>query len=344
MEPKKRKLAVLAAIIDSYVETGEPVGSKTLAELIGGVSSATVRNDMASLSEGGYLMQPHTSAGRIPSQRGYRLYVDRLMNCRALPEDLMRYIDVELTGYSMDPDRFLLQASHMLSLMTNMATIATTPAAEDAEITGVELMPTGKHTCLIMMMMSPNVLKSRMCRISEELTADEFELLRKAFRSELCGKRLSEVKLRSVNRMRERLGELSDTAEPLLLAAREAAREGSTTQVMLDGQAQLLAHEDFSDRALRDLLGFISDKEKLSRLVADFHQSINVSIGSESGHPELAETSVITARYRSGGGAAGLVGLVGPLRMNYSRIIPCIEYFSAAVGRVMSAIELDTRC
>ncbi len=342
MEPKKRRLAVLAAIIEHYVEYGEPVGSKTLADLLGGVSSATVRNDMAALAEGGYLMQPHTSAGRIPSQRGYRMYVDRLMNCRALPEDLTRYIDLELTGYSMDPDRFLTHAAQMLSGLTRMAVVTTAPSAEDARITGVELMRTGRSSCLIILMLSPAVLKSRMCRFSEELTDEELEVFRQALRAEFSFRRASEINLRAINRLRERLGELSDMAEPLLTAVREVAREGASAQVMLNGQACLLAHSDFDDRGLRGLLGFLSDKERMGRLLSECHQSINVCIGTELGHDELSEASIIACRYRSGHGSSGWVGIIGPMRMNYSGIIPCIEYFSSAVGRIMSAIEYDT--
>ncbi len=343
MEPKKRRLAVLAAIIEHYVEHGEPVGSKTLAGLLGGVSSATLRNDMAALAEGGYLDQPHTSAGRIPSQRGYRMYVDRLMNCRSLPEDITRYIDLELTGYSMDPDRFLSHACQMLSGMTGLAVISTAPSADDAVVTGVELMRTGRSSCLVILMLSPAVLKSRMCRFACELTDEELDIFRHALRSELCLRRASEINLRAVNRLRERLGELSDIAEPLLSAAREAAREGTGSQVMLDGQSRLLAHSDFDDRALRGLLGFLSDRERLARLLGSCHQSINVCIGTELGHEELSQASIIAARYRSGRGSSGWLGVIGPTRMNYSGIIPCIEYFSSAVGRIMSAIESDTR-
>jgi len=343
LEPKKRRLAVLAAIIESYVERGEPVGSKTLAELLGGVSSATVRNDMAALAEGGYLEQPHTSAGRIPSQRGYRMYVDQLMGHRALPEDITRYIDFQLNGYSMDPDRFLGHAAQMLSNMTRMAVVATAPSAEDARVTGVELMRTGRNTCLIILMLSPAVLKSRMCRFETDMSDDELDIFRYALRSELCARRASEINLRSINRLRERLGELSDIAEPLLAAAREVAREGTTTQVMLEGQDRLLAHSDFKDSALRGLLGFLSDRERMGRLLSGCHQSINVCIGTELGHEELSEASVIAARYRSGHGASGWLGVIGPTRMNYSGVIPCIEYFSSAVGRVMTAIEYDTQ-
>ncbi|MBQ6797552.1 MAG: heat-inducible transcription repressor HrcA, partial [Clostridia bacterium] len=121
VEPKQRRLLVLAAIIESYVETGEPVGSKTLANaLYNTVSSATIRNDMASLTEAGYLEQQHASAGRTPTQRGYRLYVDHLMGRRSLPQEIMRDIDMQLSGYSMDPLSFLEDASRMLSDMTGL--------------------------------------------------------------------------------------------------------------------------------------------------------------------------------------------------------------------------------
>ncbi len=343
MEPKKRRLAVLAAIIEHYVEHGEPVGSKTLAELFGDVSSATVRNDMAALAEGGYLVQPHTSAGRIPSQRGYRMYVDRLMNHRALPEDLTRYIDVELNGYGMDPDRFLSHASQMLSGLTRMAVVTTAPSAEDARITGVELMRTGGSSCLIILMLSPAVLKTRMCRFEDGLSSDTLEILRQELRAEFSFRRVSEINLRTINRLRERLGDMAERAEPLLSAVRELARESTSAQVMLSGQAQLLARDDFDDRALRGLLGFLSDREQMGRLLADCHDSINVCIGTELGHNELSEASIIACRYRSGGGASGWLGIIGPMRMNYSGIIPCIEYFSSAVGRVMSAIECDSQ-
>ena len=325
------------------MEHGEPVGSKTLAELLGGVSSATVRNDMAALAEGGYLEQPHTSAGRIPSQRGYRMYVDQLMSHRALPEDLTRYIDLKLNGYSMDPDRFLVHATQMLSGMTHMAVVATAPSAEDARVTGVELMRTGRNSCLVILMLSPAVLKSRMCRLDCELTDSELEAFRQVLRSELSGRRVSEINLRTVNRLRERLSDLAYMAEPLLSAAREAAREGTSAQVILEGQASLLAHTDFDDRALRGLLGFLSDRDSMGRLLSGCHQSINVCIGSELGHTELNDASLIAARYRFGHGASGWMGVIGPTRMNYSGIIPCMEYFASAVGRIMSAVENDPR-
>lgn len=296
---------------------------------------------MAALAQSGYLDQPHTSAGRIPTQRGYRLYVDRLMNQRTLPEELMQHIDVSLTGYSMNPDGFLNGAVKMLSQMTGMAAIATTPTSEEAEIVGVEVMLLGQHTCMLMLMISPAIIKTRVCRMDIELEPNMAIALRQLLRGELCGRRLSEIDRRYIRMVREKLGPIGESIDPLLIAARDAAAEGASAGIMIDGYAALLQKNAFSDAGLRDILSFLSDHDRLRRLITRANGSLNVFIGAESGWNELSEASIILSRYHSGGGASGWVGVVGPTRMNYSRIIPYIEYYSTAVGRLMSSIETD---
>jgi len=318
------------------------MGSKTLAQLFdNAVSSATLRNDMAALAESGYLHQPHTSAGRIPTQRGYRLYVDRLMNQRTLPQELMQYIDVNLTGYSMNPDGFLSGAVKMLSQITGLAAVATTPTSDEAVIAGLDLMPTGQHTCMMMLMIAPTAIKTRICRLDVTLTPELVNSLKALLRGALCGRRLSEINRRYMTLLREQLGSFGETIEPLLIAARDAATEGASARIMLDGHAALLGKNAFSDSSLRDILTFLSDQERLGRLIASAQGPLNVFIGTESGIPELADASIILAKYHSSGGASGWVGVIGPTRINYSRIIPYIEYFATAVGRLMGSIEAD---
>lgn len=342
MEPKHRRLSVLAAIIESYVETGEPVGSKTLAAAIGNcVSSATIRNDMAALAESGYLEQPHTSAGRIPTQRGYRLYVDRLMSRRTLPQETMHSIDLKLTGYSLDPEGFLLQSSRMLSEMTGMAAVTTTPADEEAKVVNIELMAISRQTCLLVMMFTPTVLKSRMCRLDLELTDETVNALRGILREYLLGRSIGLINHRLVSSVKAMLGEFGSVIEPLLTAAREAAREAGKAQVVLYGQSKLI-EEQVSNEKTRAMLSFLSDRKQLAELLCDARGTMNVFIGDELRRPALDHISMITARYRGGIGAAGWVGVIGPMRMSYARIIPHIEYFATAVGRVMSAMEADS--
>lgn len=340
IEPKQRRLLVLAAIIESYVETGEPVGSKTLADaLYNSVSSATIRNDMASLTQVGYLEQPHTSAGRIPTQRGYRLYVDHLMGRRSLPQEIMRDIDMQLSGYSMDPLSFLEDAARMLSDMTGLTAVTTAPACDDARIVNIELMAVGVHTCLLIMMFAPAVLKSRICRLEAELDEETLGALRTVLRESLCGRRASEIDRRLVQSIRQRLGACSSYADPLLSAAREATAEGTSAQVVLSGTSHLLDKGDLSGAAAKDVLNFLSDRRRLSKLLESNKGTMSVAIGHELLYRELENASLITARYRGSERSAGWVGVIGPTRMNYAGVIPRIEYFATAVGRLMSAIE-----
>lgn len=342
LDPKQRRLEILAAIIESYVESGEPIASGAVARMLGNsVSSATLRNDMASLADGGYLTQPHTSAGRIPTQRGYRMYVDRLMHLRTLPEDIMRHIDIQLTACSMDPERFLTEAARMLSGMIGMTTIFTHPASDNARLLGVELMPTGRRTCLLMLMISPSMLRTRLCRLEVDLTEETLEAMRRILRTAMCGKQLSEINHRLVSFVREQLGAMGDVIEPLLIAIRDAARSGERTRVVLGGQEHLLEPSAFSDRGVRDILAFLSDREQIAEMMRRLSGTINVFIGTESNHAALSEASLITARYSSGNGATGWIGVLGPQRMHYSRIIPCVQYFATAIGRLLSAVEAD---
>ncbi|MBE6753928.1 MAG: heat-inducible transcription repressor HrcA [Ruminococcaceae bacterium] len=342
LDPKQRRLAILAAIIESYAESGEPVASGAVARMLGGsVSSATLRNDMASLAQGGYLFQPHTSSGRIPTERGYRMYVDRLMTCRTLPEDVMRHIDIQLTACSMDPERFFAETARMLSGMTHMTAALTHPVSKDARVLGVELMPTGRHTCLLMVMISPSMLRTRLCRLDVELTDNALDIMRRILRTAVCGRHISEINHRLVARVKEQLGDAAEAVEPLLLAVRDIVRSGESAQVAMGGQEHLLEHSAFSDGALRDMLAFLSDREQLSALMRGSPSTINVFIGSESGRQELREASIITAQYSTGAGATGWIGLIGPQRMSYSRLIPCLQYFSDAVGRLLSAMEAE---
>jgi len=173
MELGARKLKILQAVIEAYIQTGEPVGSKALCELLDvSVSSATIRNEMASLSELGLLEQPHTSAGRIPTQFGYRLYINELMKPKPLSDEEMRYIDRYLSEYADDPDLLLEKAAEMLAEMTKYAAISTTPTNRDATIQRIQLVQTGPHTAMLVLTTSTGAVKSKLFRTNYLLNSD----------------------------------------------------------------------------------------------------------------------------------------------------------------------------
>ena len=345
MEPRARKLKILASIIESYVLTGEPIASKALAEAMqNSVSSATIRNDMAELVASGYLEQPHTSSGRIPSQRGYRLYVDHLMmGNHELPLELQGEIDKRLAAFSYDPNKFLEVTASLIAEQTGLLAVVTNPADQHPKVTNAELMLIGVHSVMLLIMISPATLKTRVCRLKPELTPDIVEKLRRRLRE-----RLMDVPTESINEQFYAesaviYGDLWDILEPLFAAARECIEESGEMQVIMEGQSSMLARGVFAEWQLAGIMDFMEKRGAIADLLGEGNGFANsgrtcILIGNESHRPELEGTAMITERYYGGGQTAGWIGVVGPTRMNYAKLIPYIDYFAGAVGNMLREV------
>ena len=197
MKLSERKEKILAAIVEHFIATGEPVGSKTLLEKSDlNVSSATVRNEMAELASMGYIEQPHTSAGRVPSQMGYRYYVDNLMNQYDLPVQEKRLIESKIRNANGEPQQILEQAGQVLAEITNCATVSTTPYDEHAVIRRVEIVPIGTRTAMMVMLSSSGILKSKVCRTDVEITVDIIETFYNIVNQHFIGKSADEVSIK----------------------------------------------------------------------------------------------------------------------------------------------------
>lgn len=345
MEPRARKLKILASIIESYVLTGEPIASKALAEAMqNSVSSATIRNDMAELVASGYLEQPHTSSGRIPSQRGYRLYVDHLMmGNHELPLELQGEIDKRLAAFSYDPNKFLEVTASLIAEQTGLLAVVTNPADQHPKVTNAELMLIGVHSVMLLIMISPATLKTRVCRLKPELTPEIVEKLRRRLRE-----RLMDVPTESINEQFYAesaviYGDLWDMLEPLFAAARECIEESGEMQVIMEGQSSMLARGVFAEWQLAGIMDFMEKRGAIADLLGEGNGFANsgrtcILIGNESHRPELEGTAMITERYYGGGQTAGWIGVVGPTRMNYAKLIPYIDYFAGAVGNMLREV------
>lgn len=345
MEPRARKLKILASIIESYVLTGEPIASKALAKAMqNSVSSATIRNDMAELVASGYLEQPHTSSGRIPSQRGYRLYVDHLMmGNHELPLELQGEIDKRLAAFSYDPNKFLEVTASLIAEQTGLLAVVTNPADQHPIVTNAELMLIGVHSVMLLIMISPATLKTRVCRLKPELTPEIVEKLRRRLRE-----RLMDVPTESINEQFYAesaviYGDLWDMLEPLFAAARECIEESGEMQVIMEGQSSMLARGVFAEWQLAGIMDFMEKRGAIADLLGEGNGFANsgrtcILIGNESHRPELEGTAMITERYYGGGQTAGWIGVVGPTRMNYAKLIPYIDYFAGAVGNMLREV------
>ena len=342
MEPRARKLKILASIIESYVLTGEPIASKALAESMQNtVSSATIRNDMAELVASGYLEQPHTSSGRIPSQRGYRLYVDHLMmGSHELPLELQGEIDSRLSAFSYDPNKFLEVTASLIAEQTGLLAVVTNPVDQHPRITNVELMPIGSHSVMLVVMISPAILKTRVCRLKADLSRELVDKLRAIVRGRLVDLPTERMNDAYVTETSVMFGNLWDNLHPLFEAAKECVDESEDMQVIMEGQSSMLARGVFAEWQIAGIMDFMEKRGAIADLLGEGNGFANsgrtcILIGNESHRPELEGTGMITERYYGGGQTAGWIGVVGPTRMNYAKLIPYIDYFAGAVGNML---------
>ncbi len=337
MEPldaRKRKL--LTAVIETYIQTDEPVGSKALAEMQGNeVSSATIRSELAALGALGYLEQPHTSAGRVPTAKAYRLYIDCLMTPHAPGAQSKEAIRRRLSEAAGDPRHLLSAACEILSGMTGCAALTASSGAGETLLRRVELWRLSPHAVMAAVVTSSGDLRSRLCRVEETVTDERIAALGAEMNREFGEKPLSLVTRAAVQTL---LGSLEDglsLAGVGMTVGELCCEDGG--EVQLSGEWQLLRSPDYPYEHARDLLGFLSRRERLAGWLPGGSREVQVMLGGEGIWPELSGSSVIVARYlpedtRKG----GAIGLIGPLRMDYSRAIPQLLYTARTVGSLMA--------
>ncbi len=336
-----RAMKILAAIVDEYIRTGEPVGSKALAEKPDiSVSSATIRNTMAALEQEGYLDHPHTSAGRVPTYKGYRFYIDNLMNPVPLEQSDMEQIDEmlekALEDTSSTPEEALIQnASAALAEVTKCATFSANHMSQFSVITKVDVIPTGRRMYVLLMITSSGAIKNRVCRMEFDLTREQMEFFEGFVRSNLQGVNLEELTDEYISKLTEALGAYMITLSPLLTAVCELSNDLMRDNVEVQGQTNLLECQEFP---VMDVMKFLENKNELSALLDSTFSGINIKFGGEQSTDTIAisNSSLVSGTYYKDGKPAGTLGVIGPMRLDYRRIIPYIEYFSDKITRLLS--------
>ncbi len=339
-ELSERKKLILAAVVEQYIKSGEPVGSKELLALTGmSVSSATVRNEMSELSAMGYLEQPHTSAGRVPSQKGYRYYVDNLMRSREIDELNKRMIEAGISSAAGDPERLIAQAGEVLADLTKCACVSTAPGGDAVIIRKIELVPVGLHSAMLVLLTSNGILKSRLCRLDCELTAKICEEFYNIVDSCIIGKPAADISVVSMQTAAASVDSDPFAMLPLMAAVCELARSMEDSRIILGGSSNLFSHKDYGVGAI-ELFEFLNKREPLSAVMSGIKEPLDVIIGKENLYRQLENSSVIVAKYSVGGRDSGTIGLIGPTRMDYESIIPSVKYLTNLVGRMITqAIE-----
>ncbi len=334
ISPRKRE--ILSSIIERYVATGEPVGSKVICtDLSSVVSSATIRNDMAELVELGLLEQPHTSAGRIPSQTGYRYYVDNLMADYELDTDEQNRIKIWLQSFSGEPDKLLEKASSILAELTGCAAISSSPSDSEAHIRRIELVPLSKHTAMIVLLATSGILRSAVVRSEEEINVDIAEVFYNICQSYFTGRRVCDISLTFIQTLVASLGDKVFIMSPFLCAVADLCEAVKTTELTLKGPNNILNHQELAEDAF-SILDFLHKETPVESLLNSHKKSFSVTIGEENPFRELRHTTAIFSKYTVGDRESGSIGIIGPTRLDYARLIPTIKYLAEVIGSMLT--------
>ncbi|MBR4050612.1 MAG: heat-inducible transcription repressor HrcA [Clostridia bacterium] len=336
MEMTQRKQKILAAVVESYIRTGEPVGSKNLlGELDFSVSSATIRNEMADLAEMGYLEQPHTSAGRVPTTLGYRYYIDKLMNKLEPTEEDRKAIAKTVSSGSGDPEQLLEKAGEVIARLTGCAAVSTMPLGEKATVRRAEIVPVGTRTAMIVLLTSAGTLKSKACRSDMPITPQTVERFYSVCAAHFVGKPLEDISTVMLQTLVASLGEHALEMSSFFVTLADLAADALSSDVLLEGQSNLFNHRELGGNII-ELMEFLRKGEPISKLLSKGKDDIDIKIGTENEYKQLANSSVIISHYDVNGSRSGALGIIGPTRLNYAKLIPYMQFVSGLVGDILS--------
>lgn len=342
VELTDRKKQILKVVVEDYVRTAEPVGSKAIAAEMGGVSSATIRNELSDLTELGYLEQPHTSAGRVPSPKGYRLYVNELMERQRLSIAETERINQSLQMRMEELDQVISQAGRAVSSLMNYPAYVAATGKKQMTARRFELLPVDEHSCIVVMMMGDNRVKSQLLRMQLKVDTEQMPTLVNLLNSNFTGI--------SADEMNRRLMDVSEQVTPqmfLLLSqtiayAADVLEEAGQKEVFTVGTSQLLKLPEFRDAdKAHQLMSFLSDSKE--NLPVPDEGPMKILIGPENVSEALQDTSVVVASYDIGNDMRGLIGVVGPTRMDYGTVAARLSGFAEGLTRLFGKQELPPK-
>lgn len=341
----ERKVKILDAIIRNYLATGEPVGSRTISKYTDlNLSSATIRNEMSDLEELGYILQPHTSAGRIPSDQGYRFYVDHLIEQKDKEITEMKEYVLEKTEKM---EKVLKQAAKMLANNTNYATVVSAPAFQSNRIKFIQLSHVDEHQILAVVMMQSNRVKNQLIPVKEALDNEVLLKLNLLLNTALNGLSLTEINLVTIAKLKEQAGIHSSIVSDVIDALAGSLSEGEDLEIFTSGATNILKYPELSDSgSATSLLSAFEEKEELVNLVTESLESepgtgIQVYIGNESPIQTMKDCSVVTATYELGEGVKGTIGIIGPKRMDYENVMDNLKHLKAQLDGIFDHSKME---
>lgn len=337
MQMDERKWTILKAIIKTYLETGEPVGSRTISKYTDlNLSSATIRNEMSDLEEMGYILQPHTSAGRIPSDAGYRFYVDHMMEEKDQEVAEMK----ELMLQRQDKMELMLkQVVKYLAVNTNYATMITGPQYHHTKLKFIQLSIVDPVQILAVIVTEANVVKNKIIAIEHGLDRETVLKLNVLLNTSLNGLTIEQINLATISALKEEAGIHSDVVGKVLDIVAEAISQEEDVEIYTSGATNFFKYPELSDsEKASELISTFEEKHPLAQLMtddgADDNKDIQVYIGQEAPLATMRDCSVVTASYDLGGGMYGRIGIVGPKRMDYEKVVNVLRKMTSQLDEI----------
>ncbi len=342
----QRARNLLRSLVAQYLADGEPVGSRTLAKSSGlHVSPATIRNIMADLEEIGLVTSPHTSAGRIPTPRGLRLFVDSLVELKPLSERDLAHLRRGMSGAPGTARDIMSSTSSLLSAVTRFVGVVTVPRQGDFPLRHIDFVPLAESRVLVILVFSDNQVQNRVVQLSHPLSTSALERAANYLNSHFAGLRLEAIRAQLLRELREAGSDLNRVLSAAVeLASVSFAAEGED-DVLVSGQTNLMGYEEMADIGrLRELFEAFQRKREMLQLMEMCAQAqgVQLFIGEESGHAALDGCSVVTASYGSNGRVLGSVGVIGPTRMAYERVIPVVQATAELLGDALARVSSRT--
>ncbi|MGI5987828.1 heat-inducible transcriptional repressor HrcA [uncultured Oscillibacter sp.] len=343
MELTDRKKHILKVVIEDYIRTAEPVGSKAIAAEMGGkVSSATIRNELSDLTELGYLEQPHTSAGRVPSPKGYRLYVNELMERQRLSLDETEKINAALQVKMEELDRVISQAGRAVSSFVNYPAYVTAAGRKKLTARRFELLPVDEHKCIVVMMMSDSRVKSQLLRLQLKVDLDQLPTMVNLLNTHFVNISPVEMNQRLMSVAEQVMPQLFLLLSQVIAYAADALEEAGQREIVTAGARELLKLPEFRDAdKAHQLMSFLADSKESLPMPDD--GPMKILIGPENVSEALKDTSVVVASYDIGDDMRGLIGVVGPTRMDYAAVAARLTGFAEGLTRLFGKQELPPK-
>jgi heat-inducible transcriptional repressor len=338
MDLSERQKKILRAVVDSYVATAEPVGSKTIAAQPDmNYSSATIRNEMAYLTEQGLLEQPHTSAGRVPSPAGYRLYIDELMQDYRLSRDETQSLSQVMNDRLEEFDKAIAQVGQLISKLTNLPAYAVATKSQAVTVQRFDLIQTAPYSFILVLLLSTESVHNKLVKLPVNVDAQDLKSLTAILNATLTDMTPQDITPQLLAKLQRNAGTAASLVSVIVEFTVKTLEDEQKNEVYVTGQTKLLGQPEYQDVGKATEIISHLDEEVISTLpVPDGDSGVKILVGPENVSQALKETSVVMARYDLGDGMQGMLGVVGPTRMDYAQVAARLSYFAEGLGKMFS--------